>query len=75
VLDVEGLDLNLRVGALSQEHGMIEAPDAATFEKLRVGTRLRILANHSCLTAAQHPHYNIFEDGRIVDRWQIQRGW
>jgi D-serine deaminase-like pyridoxal phosphate-dependent protein len=75
VLDSEGRDLNLRVGALSQEHGIIEAADDASFAQLRVGTRLRILANHSCLTAAQHPHYNVLEDGRIVDRWQIQRGW
>jgi D-serine deaminase-like pyridoxal phosphate-dependent protein len=75
VLDVEGRDLNLRVGSLSQEHGMIEARDAASFEQLKVGTRLRILTNHSCLTAAQHPHYNILDGGRIVDRWQIQRGW
>jgi D-serine deaminase-like pyridoxal phosphate-dependent protein len=75
VLDVAGRDLDLRVASLSQEHGMIEVGDEALFETLRVGTRLRILANHSCLTAAQHPHYNVFEDGRIVDRWQIQRGW
>ena len=75
VLDLEGRDLALRVASLSQEHGMIEVCDEATFDSLKVGTRLRILANHSCLTAAQHPHYNIFEDGRIVDRWQIQRGW
>lgn len=75
VFDVEGNDLALRVGSLSQEHGMIEVADDALFEKLRTGTRLRILANHSCLTAAQHPHYNVLEDGRIVDRWQIQRGW
>jgi D-serine deaminase-like pyridoxal phosphate-dependent protein len=75
VLDVEGRDLALRVASLSQEHGMIEVCDTATFDSLKVGTRLRILANHSCLTAAQHPHYNIFEGGRIVDRWQIQRGW
>jgi D-serine deaminase-like pyridoxal phosphate-dependent protein len=75
VLDLEGLDLNLRVATLSQEHGMIKVADAALFDSLKVGTRLRILANHSCLTAAQHPHYNVFEDGRIVDRWQIQRGW
>ncbi|HEY0099701.1 MAG TPA: alanine racemase [Pyrinomonadaceae bacterium] len=75
VLDVEGRELNLRVASLSQEHGMIEVTDAALFEKLKVGTRLRILANHSCLTAAQHPHYNVLEGGRIVDRWQIQRGW
>jgi len=75
VLDVEGRDLNLRVASLSQEHGVIEARDAALFDQLKVGTRLRILANHSCLTAAQHPHYNVLEAGRIVDRWQIQRGW
>jgi D-serine deaminase-like pyridoxal phosphate-dependent protein len=75
VLDLEGRDLNLRVASLSQEHGMIEADDDALFAQLKVGARLRILANHSCLTAAQHPHYNVLEAGRIVDRWQIQRGW
>jgi D-serine deaminase-like pyridoxal phosphate-dependent protein len=75
VLDAEGRDLDLRVGSLSQEHGIVEVDDDALFERLKVGTRLRILANHSCLTAAQHPHYNVLEDGRIVDRWHIQRGW
>ncbi|HYG11245.1 MAG TPA: alanine racemase [Pyrinomonadaceae bacterium] len=75
VLDLEGRDLNLRVASLSQEHGIVETPDDALFARLTVGTRLRILANHSCLTAAQHPHYNVFDGERIVDRWQIQRGW
>jgi D-serine deaminase-like pyridoxal phosphate-dependent protein len=75
VLDLEGRDLDLRVSTLSQEHGMIEIDDETLFDRLKVGTRLRILANHSCLTAAQHPHYNVLEAGRIVDRWQIQRGW
>ncbi|MDQ1613983.1 MAG: hypothetical protein QOG00_3914 [Pyrinomonadaceae bacterium] len=75
VYDAEGNDLNLRVGALSQEHGIVEVPDDALFDNLKVGARLRVLANHSCLTAAQHPHYNVLDGGRIVDRWQIQRGW
>ncbi|HEY1404126.1 MAG TPA: alanine racemase, partial [Pyrinomonadaceae bacterium] len=75
VLDAEGRDLNLRVASVSQEHGMIEADDDTLFAQLKVGARLRILANHSCLTAAQHPHYNVLEGERIVDRWQIQRGW
>ena len=75
VLDLEGNDLSLRVASLSQEHGMIEAQTDALIDRLKVGTRLRILANHSCLTAAQHPHYNVLDAGRIVDRWQIQRGW
>jgi len=75
VLDREGNDLNLRVESLSQEHGMIRVDDDALLRRLKVGTRLRILANHSCLTAAQHPHYNVWETGRVVDRWEIQRGW
>ncbi|MCA1565404.1 MAG: alanine racemase [Acidobacteria bacterium] len=75
VLDLEGRDLDLRVGSLSQEHGIVETLDGALFDRLKVGTRLRVLANHSCLTAAQHPHYNVLDAGLIVDRWLIQRGW
>ena len=75
VLDLEGNDLGVRVGSVSQEHGMIEVADDATAERLHVGTRVRVLANHSCLTAAQHPHYNVLEGDRVVDRWEIQSGW
>lgn len=75
VLDLEGNDLNLRVHSVSQEHGQIRVTDEATFDKLKVGSRVRILANHSCLSAAQHRHYNILENGSIVDRWEIHGGW
>jgi D-serine deaminase-like pyridoxal phosphate-dependent protein len=75
VLDLEGNDTALRVGGLSQEHGEIIAEDDGIFDKLKVGTRLRVLANHSCLTAAQHSHYNVLRGEEIVDRWEIQRGW
>ena len=75
VLDLAGRDLSLRVGALSQEHGEIFVEDDSLFEQLKVGARVRVLANHSCLTAAQHDFYNVVEDGRIIDRWRIHRGW
>jgi D-serine deaminase-like pyridoxal phosphate-dependent protein len=75
VLDLEGNDLNLRVAGLSQEHGEIFIEDDGLLDKLKVGTRLRVLANHSCLTAAQHSHYNVLRGEQIVDRWEIQRGW
>ncbi|HEX7998652.1 MAG TPA: alanine racemase [Pyrinomonadaceae bacterium] len=75
VLDVEGNDLSLRVAGLSQEHGEIFIEDDGLLDKLKVGTRLRILANHSCLTAVQHSHYNVLRGDQIVDRWEIQRGW
>lgn len=75
VYDLAGNDLNLRVQSLSQEHGEISVPDAQVFNSLKVGSRVRILANHSCLTALQHSHYHILENGQIVDRWEINRGW
>jgi D-serine deaminase-like pyridoxal phosphate-dependent protein len=75
VYDLEGNDLNLRVGSLSQEHGEILVDDEKTFNNLKVGSRVRILANHSCLTALQHAYYHVLDDGKIVDRWEINRGW
>jgi D-serine deaminase-like pyridoxal phosphate-dependent protein len=74
VLDLEGRLLDLRLESLSQEHGEIVSENG-DISRFRVGSRLRILANHSCLSAAQHSHYNVLEKGRIVDRWEIQRGW
>lgn len=75
VLDLAGNDLNVRVESLSQEHGVLEVSDEATLDGLKVGSRVRVLANHSCLTAAQHSRYHVLEDGRIVDSWEIHRGW
>jgi len=75
VLDLDGNDTGLRVHTVSQEHGQIDAPDDETFNRYKVGDRVRILANHSCLTAAQHSHYNVVQNGEIVDRWQIHQGW
>ncbi len=75
VYDLEGNDLNLRVESLSQEHGEISVLDVKIFNNLKIGSRVRILANHSCLTALQHSHFHILDDGKIVDRWEINRGW
>lgn len=75
VLDIDGNETGMRVTGLSQEHGEIDAGDSGAFDNLKVGDRLRVLANHSCLTAAQHSHYNVVENGQIIDRWEIHRGW
>jgi D-serine deaminase-like pyridoxal phosphate-dependent protein len=75
VLDLDGSETSMRVTSLSQEHGEIDAGDSDAFDRIKVGDRLRILANHSCLTAAQHSHYNVIEGGELVDRWQIHIGW
>jgi len=75
VLDLAGNDLNLTVSEMSQEHGAIMVKDENIFDRLRVGSRVRVLANHSCLTAAQHSHYNVLEGENIVDQWKIHTGW
>jgi len=73
VLGLDGNETEMRVTSLSQEHGEIEAGNDLIFE--RVGDRLRILANHSCLTAAQHSYFNVVENEKIVDKWKIHSGW
>jgi D-serine deaminase-like pyridoxal phosphate-dependent protein len=75
VLDLQGKDLNLTVSEMSQEHGAVIAKDENILDRLRVGSRVRVLANHSCLTSAQHSYYNVLEGDNIVDRWQIHTGW
>jgi D-serine deaminase-like pyridoxal phosphate-dependent protein len=75
LLDLEGNDLGLRIESVSQEHGEISAREGLNITDLKVGSRVRVRVNHSCLTAAQHSHYNVLSGCEIVDSWEIQRGW
>lgn len=75
VLDLGGRDLGLRINSLSQEHGIIKGLDDELLDHLKTGSRIRILANHSCLAVAQHTHFHVLENNRIVDQWAIHRGW
>jgi D-serine deaminase-like pyridoxal phosphate-dependent protein len=70
VCDLDLQPLPMRVIALSQEHGKI-----ATAMHVKVGTKLRILPNHSCLTAAMFDTYLVLDGGRVVDEWKPGRGW
>ncbi|MEN0022606.1 MAG: alanine racemase [Microbacterium sp.] len=78
---VAGLDGALIDGLLvtgtSQEHGIISARDGAILPDLPVGTRLRILPNHACATAAQHDRYHVVRTGSLVvaDHWERLHGW
>lgn len=71
VCDADLNVLPMRVVALSQEHGKIAVEAHAP----PVGTRLRIIPNHSCLTAAMFETYHVVERGRVVDEWKPVRGW
>jgi D-serine deaminase-like pyridoxal phosphate-dependent protein len=63
------------VTRVHQEHGEVRAPGGLDLARLPVGTRLRIVPNHSCLTAAAHSHYQVLEDGALVANWARVNGW
>ncbi|MEE9382993.1 MAG: alanine racemase [Nannocystaceae bacterium] len=79
VCDVAGRVIeDLLVTATSQEHGIVGHRDGRPldFEKLAVGTKLRVLPNHACATAAAHEGYVVVAGGEeVVDRWSRFRGW
>jgi D-serine deaminase-like pyridoxal phosphate-dependent protein len=66
VCDIEGNVLEgLLVLDANQEHGIVGMREgsAARLPELPVGTRLRILPNHACATAAQHSAYHVVQGG------------
>jgi D-serine deaminase-like pyridoxal phosphate-dependent protein len=64
----------LVVATLSQEHGMIHARNPDVIEgRFRVGERIEIVPNHSCLTVAHFDAYHVVQAGRVVERWPIDR--
>lgn len=54
------LDPDLRIVSLSQEHGIVNG-------SIPVGTRLRILPNHSCLVVPNFEMFHVVRGQRIVD--------
>jgi len=70
-----------RLGSLSiqtvhQEHGSVSVDDDIWFERLPVGSMVRILPNHVCMTAAGgFGKYLVMNDGQIVDEWDRIDGW
>ncbi|PCI31583.1 MAG: alanine racemase [Alphaproteobacteria bacterium] len=68
---------NLIVEAANQEHGMITSlAGEINFDDFPIGTLLRILPNHACMTAAAHSCYHIIDGNQVVaDIWPRCQGW
>jgi D-serine deaminase-like pyridoxal phosphate-dependent protein len=62
----------LRLVGLTQEHGTLSGPGT---EALQPGTRIRILPNHSCLSAACFDRYHVLRGIEVIDEWHPVRGW
>ena len=64
----------------SQEHGFVAASDPIPYGNLPVGSRVRVLPNHACITAAAYDRYYVVDsqlDGgkSIVDVYDRINGW
>ena len=69
-----------RIGALSvetvhQEHGSVPVPDETWFARLPIGSVVRILPNHACLTCAGYGAYDVLRAGAIRETWARTGGW
>jgi D-serine deaminase-like pyridoxal phosphate-dependent protein len=65
------------VSATNQEHGIVTARSGAIdFDRFPIGSRLRILPNHACATAAAYDRYFVTDGGdEIVAVWDRVNGW
>jgi len=66
---------NVRIHALSQEHGHMHIEGGGPVPAFRVGDRLRVIPNHSCLSAALFERYHVVENGVVTGEWKPVRGW
>ncbi|HEX6958703.1 MAG TPA: alanine racemase [Ferrovibrio sp.] len=67
----------LAVYDVHQEHGLVGGPQAAPldFTQYPPGSRLRVLPNHSCMTAAAYEHYYVVDGDAVVAEWDRVNGW
>lgn len=72
-----GARLPLSVTVLHQEHGTVYVPDTGWFDRLPVGSLVRVMPNHACLTAAGgYGAYDVHDgDGAPRARWSRVDGW
>lgn len=81
VCDVEGVPLlggNVVMSGANQEHGIITAREGYTLplDLYPVGTRLRVLPNHACPTAAPYRTLLLVDGaGVVTDEIDHVRGW
>lgn len=81
-------DPNLVLAKMTQEVSVVSTKDGTPipWERYPLGRVVRVLPNHSCMTAAQHPLYHVTRGGemeekkegkprRVVDTWTPAKFW
>lgn len=66
---------SLAVTTVHQEHGNVPVPDESWFARLPIGSLVRILPNHACLTCAAYSCYDVLRAGSLIGQWPRVGGW
>lgn len=66
---------SLAVTTVHQEHGAVPVPDGSWFARLPIGSMVRILPNHACLTCAAYASYDVLRAGMATEEWPRTGGW
>ncbi|WP_438481181.1 alanine racemase [Oleiharenicola lentus] len=69
------LKQKLTVSYAFQEHGVVKSAEPIDFLKFPLGSRVRVLPNHACITAAAYDSYHVVENGNVVAVWSRVNGW
>ena len=80
VCDVDGRPMgDWILSGANQEHGIVSRRDGGIepglAQRFPVGTRLRVLPNHACATAAQYDAYHAIDASGRTERWTRFGGW
>jgi D-serine deaminase-like pyridoxal phosphate-dependent protein len=78
VMDARGQERigDVHVRRVFQEHGLLGSHGPFPFDRLPVGSRVRVLPNHACLTAAMYDRYHVVDGGdEVVAEWPRINGW
>jgi len=69
---------DLHVAIADQEHGYVTGRDIP-YDRLPIGSRVRVLPNHACMTAAAYNRYAVIDGGEgpleIIEWWNRVNGW
>ena len=67
---------DLFVHSVHQEYGLVVSKYPLPFDLLPIGSKVRVIPNHVCMTAAAYNAYQVIDGGtEIIDTWGRCNGW
>jgi D-serine deaminase-like pyridoxal phosphate-dependent protein len=64
------------VARANQEHGVVDLDPTAPIAPFRIGERVRVAPNHTCMTSAAHDRYHVVDGSdEVVAVWPRISGW